>query len=255
MTSPLLPGGFGMANEMLEQVKASQKNLAFEFYLKKNASANVILLDDEPQRSAFLHTMKVGANRYASFVCLGADEGCPGCAAGDRPMLVSYFSVMLLTHLPTVDEPSFDRDGDWELMKGATEIKTKAGAIVRNPIQVLVAKRPTIEKLSRIHDKKGGLKGWLFDVQRTNDEKSARVGDLWLPEKQYSDEQIAILNPKYEPLNWEEVLPIYPAEEIKRLLAGGNAAPSVREEVPSAAVATPPSAQGQQERPARKLAW
>lgn len=255
-TSPLMAGGFNKANEVLEQVKASQKNLAFEFYLKKNTSANVVLLDDQPQRSAFLHTMKAGA-KYASFVCLGADNGCPGCVAGDRPMFVSYFTVMLLTHLPAVDEPSWDRDKDWELIKGATEITTRAGAVVRNPIQVLVAKRPTIETLSRIHDKKGGLKGWLFDVQRTGDDKSARVGDFWLPEKQYGDEQLAILNPKYEPLDWEAVLPIFPPEEISRLLAGGGApSGAVREEAGStstAAVVTPPQAQG--ERPARKLAW
>ena len=217
MTTPEMKRGWAASRQAIEEQKAAAKNNAFDFYLKNGAGADIIFLDDDPI-IAKKHTIPAGAKRYLNFLCLG--EGCPGCEAGNRPATVGFFTVLLLTHVPAVDEPKWDSEHDWDLIEDADEIRTKDGNLIKNPVRLLTAKQGTLGILDRQFDKRDGLVGARFQVFRTHDSKSPNVGDQWDFDTKYTEEQIAILNPNAEPLDYDKALPILSADEISRQLNG-----------------------------------
>lgn len=222
---------------------------AFRFYLKKGTSAHVVMLEDDPQAVLYEHTMRFGGN-FDNFLCLG--PGCPACASGDRPSLTSYFTVMLMTAVPTVDAPRYPNpeqpdnrewEPDWEVRN---DVRRKSGALVLNPIQLLPAKRGTAGILRRQWEKRDGLIGALFEVSRSNERTSPAVGSIWDFEKKYDADELNILHPDWKPIDVTEELKAYNEEDLKALLVANS------ERGGGAFASDAPTAQAA---PARKVGW
>lgn len=217
--------GWGEADDAIERYQASIKSNAFDFYLKPGGSADIVFLDDEPV-IRYLHAVKKDPDRKSrafEFFCLESDD-CPGCKLGNRAAPVGLFTMLELTHLPArkVKNPDPENDDDWELIKGAREIKTRDGGIVRNPVRLLVAKRDTLMKLSKFHERRDGLLYWRYHIERSEDDKSPKVGDFWDSETLYEEEQVKMLNPDAAPLDYEKVEFARSADEIVAELRGAR---------------------------------
>lgn len=142
----------------------------FRFLLKDKATAKITFVDGDltetPEGSYLLppryyeHTKQVNG-RWENFVCpekTDPDSGykCPLCAAGDRASLVALFTI--IDHR---EQPS--KDGK---------------KVFRDQKRLLVAKPLTMEMLTKMAIKRGGLAGCTFEVTRMG-ENSASVGSLF----------------------------------------------------------------------------
>lgn len=268
MAQGLFRRGWDEAQSTIEAAKVNAKKWGTrEFNLKNDSMADIVFLDGDDPLGAPYHTIYTPSRGYSKFLCLGKD--CPACEAGYRPSDVWFFTVMHLTHLPTVDAPDFDNDDHWELLDGAEEQVSKSGDLYRNPVRLLVAKRGTMEILMRQKDRRDGLTFARYHVERTGDPTSPAVGDIWEFETKYDEDAIAILNPEAAVLDYEEVVTSLTAEEIEAELVGhappqNNNGPrggrqsrgSTPERAPSrSARGSASRASGDGERPARKLNW
>jgi hypothetical protein len=155
-------------DEQAKQEQQEQKGLLWRFSLKDKEEARITFVDGDLSPEGFLlpprfyeHGLWNEAARTMSFyVCPEktmpeANHKCPLCAAGDRATLVAVFTV--------IDH---------------REIKTKSGKIVKDQKKLFVAKPTSMEMLTKIAVKRGGLAGCTFDVSRMGD-KSAAIGSMF----------------------------------------------------------------------------
>lgn len=219
--------GWGDAKDAIATAKAAMRSNAFDFYLDYEGAADVVFLDDNPP-IRYIHEFRTGAPKGSKkpgrikFLCLENDD-CPGCQVdlqGRKPSLVGLFTILELTHLPTVKKPAWDNDKHWEpVYDDVEEIKTKDGTVLKNPVRLLIAKRSTLEILTRQYDRRDGLVGNHYHVERSSDSKSPKVGDIWEFEEKYDPDFVALLSPDAKPLNYEELDIERSADEARRLLS------------------------------------
>lgn len=180
---------------------AKQNQGSYRFWMPEDSERKITFLDGDLDEDGVLdvlayyeHNIRV-AGDYQTFVCTAeADttQPCPLCETGDRPSLVHAFTV--IDHTP------------YTIKKGAN-----AGKVIQNTRKLFIAKRTTMQILTKIATKRGGLAGCTFDVSRLGD-KSAGVGSQFdFVEKFDSYEDIA---EKYG-LTMEEVAPLDYETEIK----------------------------------------
>lgn len=189
--------GFGDASKMMEENAAAQaaRSGAFDFFIKKGESAQLVFLDNEPGAVVYMYTHKVG-DRFEDFICAGSPDEYKGFAK--RPTLAAYFTVIQLG-----------------------EFQGRNGKVV-NPRRTLKVKPQTLDILKRQFAKRGGLRGCVFDVTRSNNDKSPAVGDGWDFEEKLSEDQIAKLNEDTSSIKFEETLKAKErtAEQLFKILQG-----------------------------------
>jgi len=154
-----------------EAEKALQKEAQgslWRFGLKDKEEARITFVDGSLTPEGFLippryyeHGLWNEAARTMHFhVCPEktlpeAGHKCPLCSTGDKAALVALFTV--------IDHREFT---------------TKAGKKLSNQKRLLVAKPTSMEMLTKIAVKRGGLAGATFDVTRMGD-KSAAIGSMF----------------------------------------------------------------------------
>ena len=195
-TAGLLGSGWSVAKQAFdkqaEQAKANART--FRFLLKPNESARIVILEDEP--AAVVEEHFIRTDRPRNIVCPG--DGCPLCASGNKKSLVAYFTILHLT-----------------------KIEREGGDPIVNPIRMLGAKSFTAEYLIRQHEKRGGLQGCVFDVERSTRKQAASVGDIWEFVEKISKADIKKLNPEAKPLNFQEELEFLSVSEISKISMDG----------------------------------
>ena len=153
--------------EVEQQQQQDQKGKLWRFYLKDKEEARITFIDGEVSHDGHLippryyeHSLELNGKWGNFFVCPEktmpeAGHKCPICASGNKPSLVALFTI--------IDH---------------REVKTKKGAIIKDQKRLLVAKSVTMEMLTKIAVKRGGLAGCTFDVSRMG-ENSAAVGSMF----------------------------------------------------------------------------
>lgn len=182
-----------------EQVKAEQGKL-WRFSCPVGDDRQITFLDGDLDDDGMLdipmyyqHTLNV-AGSYTNYVCTSeADETqpCPICETGDKPALVGVLTV--IDHTPHT------------IQKGPNQ-----GNIIKNTRKLFVAKRSSIKILTKLAQKRGGLRGCTFDVSRTGDKEPGVGNQFDFVEKHENPLAIAA---KHN-LKDEDVQPGNYAEEI-----------------------------------------
>jgi hypothetical protein len=208
-----------------EEFKASFGKL-YRFFLKPKEEGKITFVDGELNPEGFLmpprfyeHTIQV-AGKWVNYVCPektnpGSGEICPICKSGDRPALVSLFTI--------IDHRGFER-------------KTKDGGKIWVPFskKLLVVKTQMMEILAKKAMKNGGLSGCTFEVSRVSD-KAAAIGDVYdLTEKldaevafkkfmaEVTDDKGKVTKDSlFKPADYENEIVYYTAQELSQKGLGG----------------------------------
>jgi hypothetical protein len=138
------------------------------------------------------------------YVCLtSVGDQCPLCESGAGYSFVALFSV--------IDHRT---------------IKTRKGDVTDEK-KLLAVKASTVEMLQKYATKNGGLTGLQFEVSRGHEQRSPKVGDLWIPTNlgdPAGPEEIdaAFGEGAHKPLNYEEVLTFLDRKALEGLNLAGE---------------------------------
>lgn len=150
-----------------KQQQQEQHGKLWRFYLKDKEEARITFIDGDLSHDGFLippryyeHSIQMNGKWGNFFVCPektvpDAGHKCPLCASGDRSSLVALFTI--------IDHREF---------------KTKTGKVMKDQKRLFVAKSISMEMLTKIAVKRGGLAGCTFDVSRMG-EQSASIGSMF----------------------------------------------------------------------------
>jgi hypothetical protein len=153
--------------QVAQQQQAESRGRTWRFSIKEGEDAKITFVDGELSPDGLLlppryyeHHIQIGGKWGNFFVCPEKTQPemgykCPLCEAGDRAALVALFTV--------IDHRTY---------------QAKNGKEYTNQRRLLVAKTITMEVLTKIAAKRGGLAGCTFDVSRTG-ENSAAVGSMF----------------------------------------------------------------------------
>jgi hypothetical protein len=253
--------GWDASDEAFSSMQQGTKNSTFMFKLAPGTKEDIIFLDDLPYTVEYHDNLKANRNGrdfYPSTVCLGPD--CPLCAAGYRASRVAFFTVMHLTHLPTVDSPDWENPDHWSLIPGATENRARDGRVFKNDIRLLGAKKIPYEAIKYQAQKRDGILHGRFEAIRPDDKQSSSVGTQFDFDKKYTLEQVLILNPNAAAIDYETAIPRMTLEEIRALLPtlvapqGGRTAQAPAAQAPFAP-STTASAQTAEQPRRRAVGW
>lgn len=183
-----------------DEQAALERGKLWDFWLVPGDSKIITFLDGNLDADGMLdimfyyqHLIRLNGE-MENFVCTAeADQTqpCPICEKGDKP---SYVGVMtVIDHTP------------YTVKKGKN-----AGNIIVNSRKLFVAKKTTIQLLTTLAKKRGGLQYATFDVSRTDDKKPA-VGDVFDFTEKFTS--AGLLAKKYD-LKPEDVAPGNYEEEI-----------------------------------------
>lgn len=187
---------------------AAERNKMFRFWLKPNTDATIVFLDGNLATSGAeegkldVHTFREHTTKHKSdwynIVCAEENgESCPLCEADDNASLVAPFTVI-----------------------DTRKIQGKKRTYENEP-KLFIAKPRTIAQLQKIASKRGGLRGCVFEVSRSDD-RSARVGDSFDFEGKMTEEQLIeeFGEEHVQPADYGKEVTLRSAEEIRSLLQG-----------------------------------
>ena len=193
----------GMAQPLPEDQRPKDNQDTFRFYLKTDQTKRIVFLDDNCFRY-YEHNLKIGGMFFNYFTC--TREGCPICAAGDRPYFAGAFTVA-------------DVDG-YKDSEGRVQGKGRK--------LLLVCKFHTLEMLKHQWTKRGGLVGAVYEVYRSSKRTAPSVGDSWDYEGRLDLSKL----PDSTPFDYRKILApknaetmkaaAQSAENIKRSESGGG---------------------------------
>jgi hypothetical protein len=163
-------------------LRKEQQGKMFRFFLDDKEEAQITFVDGALNEQGFLvpprfyeHGLKVNG-KFQTFVCPqksdpDAGHQCPICEQGDRPYLLSVFTII-----------------DHRIRKARDSDKT-----YQHTRRIFAAKPQTFEILNKLALKYGGLAGKTFDVSRVGD-KAPAVGSMFMP---IGQTDIAILQQQF----------------------------------------------------------
>lgn len=204
--------------------RQAQIGKLYRFFLKKKEEAKITFVDGEVTDEGFLipprfyeHMVEVNG-KWQNYVCPEqtnphSGEVCPLCKGGDRPSLISLFTI--------IDHRGFER---------------KDGSKVPFTRKLLAVKPQTMEILAKQAQKRQGLIGCTFEVSRVG-AQAPSVGDVWdFVEKTDPEELLAkfTLTTKdedgklskeslFSPADYEKEIPYLTGDEMLKLGLGNIA--------------------------------
>ena len=196
-------------SEQNKKDEDKRKNLSFRFFLPRGKAATMTFLDGKITDEGILdcpmyyeHQLHLNGNWKNWFVCVGTEESCPICEGGKEPAYVMALSV--------IDHSKFKSKKD--------------GKEYKNQRRLFVFKRDTLKLLISLAKMQGGnLAGLTFNVSRSDEERSANVGDDFDFQGKSS---MAALQKRYgeeaNPYDYEKALPYVNAAELRKMGFGSG---------------------------------
>jgi hypothetical protein len=187
-----------------EEAKAEERKAEAgkmrRYFVKQDSEGQVTFLDGKLDGDGMLdinmfyeHRIKLNGD-WHNFVCtadVDQTQPCPICEKGDKPSFVGVMTVL--------DHSSY-----------TVKSGPNAGKTYTNQRRLFVAKRNTINLLTKLAAKRGGLAGCTFDVLRGGD-KTPAVGEQFDFVEKHS--KLSEIADKYD-LKLEDVQPAKYDEEI-----------------------------------------
>lgn len=177
--------------------KSDSSSKVYRFWLKQGAKANIIFLTNGANAPIVPeHSVCINGTWGHEFTCLKAiGEPCPLCDyADDYNKYKAYHARMFAVYNMTL------------IKRKNQEVETPLGR------QLLVAKFKTEELLKRRYEKivanGDDFRGAMFEVVRSTEDKSPRVGDDYTFEKMVDLAELNEEAEKIEDYNFEEILAI-----------------------------------------------
>jgi hypothetical protein len=212
MAMSFLKTGSAVHEEVVKADQAAKERFSNRFFMKEGEEARITFLDGELAEgllqtvSYYEHLIpKAGRKGFDNFPCTQEQEPCPICEDGEVPALCFAFTIL-----------------DHRIWKDRND-KTH-----QHEKRLYVCKRETFKRLQKKAEKYGGLVGVTFDVTRIGD-KSASVGsDYDHVDKNDIETIAASCGLKLEdcvPLNYEESIKYYTAEELRGMGFGAKPGP------------------------------
>lgn len=195
--------------EAADAAREKNRGKPWRFHMKPNTEANVVFITDgDDFKMVKEHNVQLNGKWGNFFTCPSTvGKSCPLCDGGDRSYDVGFFLVL-------------DRR-EFTIQKGK-----RRGEKVSDQIRIFAAKTRTLDQLGKLYSKYGTLSGIEFDVSRSDD-RSANVGDQFLPENErepYDMETIAAFAGRdveeLEEFDWEEYLEILPKSKLVSVAKG-----------------------------------
>ena len=205
-----------------QQAEERKKNpQARRFWMPEEAETQITFLDGNLMEEGGLldavsfweHQVKLNGNFQNWFPCTKDDDACPICADGEKPSLVTLFTV--------IDHGSYE---------------DKNGNLHQNEIKMYACKRLTFKMLQKMATKRDGLAGAKFDVSRTGD-KAANVGSNFEFVDKTPLDKIAGkygLDPDVvKPIEYSEAIKYLPSEKLRELGFGSSTNSVGKTDIPS----------------------
>lgn len=163
---------------LYETVNGAQKKVNL-FFLPNGAEVSVTTLDSGEMfdTSVRLHTrFKANGTFSNNAVCISQldSRGCPLCDVLGEQGKGKWFACGTLL------------DGSkWEIPDGK-----RKGEVITNQRRLLLINPRQLDTFKKLGSKVKGWRGKTFDVSRGTDQKSARIGDMWIPTGALTEDQM-----------------------------------------------------------------
>ena len=194
-------------SERVREERERRRQLPFRFRLKRGESAKIVFLSGAPDEpfEYWEHNIPYGGRWDNYFVCLSkngiVDEyGKPLSCGFDElynPYYVGLFSIIDL--------------------RGFTK---KDGTKINYSLKILPAKISLLDKLRRqaSPEKRGNLKGCVFEITRGRDDRSLATGDDLEFIEKLTEEQLKERFPDCKPINFRELIVPPTPEQIAEIM-------------------------------------
>ena len=185
-----------------------QKEKIFRYWMKQDTDGAITFLDGNLDEELGIldtpmfreHNLNLSGKWGNYFTCIAEEEPCPICEGGDSPYFAQVFTI--------IDHRK------WE---------DKKKTVHKDELKLFVAKPKTVELLTKLAQKRGGLAGCRFDVSRTGD-NSASVGSLFDFDEKADVDAICKKYKVEGPLNYEEVITAHTGQELRDMGFGSTQA-------------------------------
>lgn len=157
-------------------LEQSEYGKMFRYYLDRGAEGQITFVDGNLDENGYFNPPRAwehqvwkavnGKNRPYYYLCPQQNQPsagyiCPLCANGNSARFNAYMTI--------VDH-------------SAHESKKEKGKVIQNTRKLLVAPAAVMDKqLVKLAQHLNGLAGQRFNVSRGENEKSSRIGDLYIP--------------------------------------------------------------------------
>ena len=165
-------------------------------WMPKGASKTIMFCDDEAFRF-WEHQLYVDGSWRNWYVCpkKNANEPCPICDKDYQAAFVSFYTI--------IDKTGYtDRSGNKHVNKKI----------------LFPAKIPTLEKLKRQSEKRGGLTGCVFEVTRGSNPKSSSTGDDFDYMEKVTDFAKDLPGIDVTPINYTEIFTMLSTEKLQSIV-------------------------------------
>ena len=133
------------------------------FWMKPHTTTQVVFVDDEPARINE-HGLRIGGKWGHFETCIGEENGCDLCLAGDTPYYIAFWTIIDRTRF--TDRSGKERGDEVRLFGAKSTVMVK---LTRRS-----EKRRAAQKAKGL--KETGIAGLVFDISR-GDAKTPGTGD------------------------------------------------------------------------------
>lgn len=220
MTTPFLKGAAAQQAMQNEQAKADMRsNGTFRFYIKSGEERMITFLDGSLDANGLLDIPYINEHRVRiqgdvqNIACTEMTEPCPLCEAAQNNNSQDFGWSAFVGFLTVIDHTGY---------------VDKQGVHHKDVVRLYVAKRKTIELLTKMAQSNGTLAGMCFNVSRSGD-KVAAVGDIYVPQGQYNPQDLINHYKQQDPqskvgiLDYDKEVTYFDAATLRGMLGMGGA--------------------------------
>lgn len=165
--SKLFSRGYAEAEKKAKEIDERKSNSIYRFWMPKGTTTRIVFLDDNPPVYDE-HNLQINGSWKNWFTCKKQfGEECSICEGGTYAYTAGAYTIL---------------DG--------SEWTDKKGAVHKDEKKLYIAKMDTLKKLKQISAKRGGLRGCVFEVTRTDGDKSPGTGDMFDFEYKMTEEEL-----------------------------------------------------------------
>lgn len=181
--------GYEEAEKKQKEQEARQTNKVRRFWIPRDSTTTVVFLDDNPPVFEE-HQRQIGGSWQNWDTCKRQfGETCTICDNGTYAYTAGAYTIL--------------NRNEWT--------SKRSGKTYKDTKELFIAKMDTLKKLKQISKKRGGLRGCVFEITRSDSDKSPSTGDMFDFEEKLTEDQLKEMfggedGKGHLPLNYDELL-------------------------------------------------